>query len=151
MHGSLLLWDFDGTFCLPVGHRDPRTPSVQGRCVWDGGVFLCPHTGPFSHCTFFPAPGFFFFFLAFEASAQRWRAGGYCCRHKLELRARSPRATPRRVAPKIPRKSPKNPGTLQLSGFFCRNEGEMLSVFFANFFLVTVPLLVCSFSEFCPS
>ena len=47
-------------FCLAEGHRDPRTHSVQGLFVREGGVFVCP-LRPFFTRTFFPAPGFFGF------------------------------------------------------------------------------------------
>ena len=36
---------FDGFFWQPQGHRDPLGLSYPGR-----GRFLCPLTGPFSHC-----------------------------------------------------------------------------------------------------
>ena len=58
--GPLLLWDFDGLFCEPEGHRDPRTPSVQGLFVWEGGGLFCPLAGLFTLHVFVPAPGFFF-------------------------------------------------------------------------------------------
>ena len=36
--GRPLFGDFDGIFCLPEGHRDPRTHSVQGPFCWGGGL-----------------------------------------------------------------------------------------------------------------
>ena len=50
-------------FCLAEGRRDPRTHSVQGLFVGEGGFSSAP-SGPFSHAlVFFPAPGFFCLFL----------------------------------------------------------------------------------------
>ena len=50
--------DFDGLFCEPVGHRDPRTHSVQGLFVRGGGLLRAPsqalfHTARFSRPFFF--------------------------------------------------------------------------------------------------
>ena len=42
------------------GARDPRTPSVQGLLSGKGAFCVPPHR-PFSHFSFFPAPGFFFY------------------------------------------------------------------------------------------
>ena len=50
-----LSWVFDGMFCLPEGHGDSRTPSIQGLFVWEGGFFFCPLAGPFSHAPSFPS------------------------------------------------------------------------------------------------
>ena len=63
--GPLLLWVFDGLFCEPVGHRDPRTPRVQGRFSGKGAFFSAPSQALFHTARFVPAPGeYFFTFLA---------------------------------------------------------------------------------------
>ena len=60
--GRPLFGDFDGIFCLPEGHRDPRTHSVQGPFCWGGGLF-CASSGPFFHTArfLFPPQVLFFF------------------------------------------------------------------------------------------
>ena len=82
--GPLLLWDFDGRFCEPEGHRDPRTHCVPGLLSGKGSFFLPPHarfhTARFCPCPrfflllFFP---FFVFFSAFEASEPHWIADAH--------------------------------------------------------------------------
>ena len=57
--GPLLFWDFDGLFCQPEGHRDPRTQSVQGLFVREGGDFSAPSQALF-HTHFLSRPRFFF-------------------------------------------------------------------------------------------
>ena len=55
-------WDLAAMFCLAEGHRDPRTHSVQGLLVGEGGVLSAPSGLFFSHAlvTVFPRPRFFF-------------------------------------------------------------------------------------------
>ena len=58
--GPLLLWDFDGRFCEPEGHRDPR--CVPGLLSGKGAFFLPPQAR-FHTARFCPRPGFCLFFL----------------------------------------------------------------------------------------
>ena len=60
---------FFASLCLAEGHRDPRDH------FWRGGGALSAPSGPFftRTCVFFPAPGFFFSFLAFGAC---WPSNG---------------------------------------------------------------------------
>ena len=64
--GPLLLWVFDGLFCEPVGHRDPR--RIAPRAVLFGGALSgCPLG---SHTHFFPqvSLSLFLFFCSLSLS-----------------------------------------------------------------------------------
>ena len=136
------------------------------------GAFCVPPHRPFSHCTVFPAPGFFrplgprlpriacwslaFCFVFIPRGAAEWLARVDCHLYSVYGRTNSESCSENTsaISESYSENSPKNPETPKpgvLSGFFYRNEGEMLSVFFGTFFRETVPLHFCSFSEFCPS
>ena len=129
--GRPLFRDFVGIFCCLWG-QGPTDAWRPGPFCVGRGPFACPLTGPFHTARFFPPQVFFFsFFSALGATLAEdsllvacmlfcvhstWSCG-MACQSRLYSSDEIPIATPWRVAPKIPRNSPKNPATLFLCGF----------------------------------
>ena len=133
--------------CLPEGHRDPRTHSVQGLFVWGGGLVRAPSQALFTRAFCFSRPFFCFFFVllgprgpvgllaarcSIDANIAEWLPAAP---RKSRTNSDHELLTPR-AAPRNPRGTPATP--LCCLDFFPMDKGEML--FFWEFFLETVPL-----------
>ena len=101
--GPLLFWDLVALFCWQ------RVTGTQGLFVWDGGRFLCPHAGPFSHALVSVSrPRLFFFKERDGPRGPAWIASRYTIQCRIQ-----------NAAPRIPRNTLRNPGYVRPPPLSC--------------------------------
>ena len=130
---------------MPEGHRDPRTHGVRDLFCRGGGAFPCPLRSHFSHALVLFPPQVFFF-----CSLPGPRGPLDCWQHDARLTLilqNASRGLLREYPGNIRERRGVSPKTPAAVWIFDVMEGEMLAVFFTDFFLETVPPILAFFQS----